>query len=73
MSGRKLKDGKKRGLAEQSFEKIEKLIDKGLQIYSTIDSPQEAKVLFEPLKRKFLDTEKELKMIEKRIMINDSK
>lgn len=64
-TGRKMQDGDERGRTEQAINKIEKLIDKGLQIYSTIDSPKEAKALFEPIKTKFLDIEEELKLIEK--------
>lgn len=65
-SGRKLKDGEERGIVEQSIEKTENLIDKGLQIYSTIDSPKETKALFEPLEMKYLDIANELKRLEKK-------
>lgn len=56
-------DGDEKGRAEQSFEKMEKLLDKGLQIYSSIDSPQETKILFEPLETKYLSIAKETKSL----------
>lgn len=66
ISGYKLQDGEERGMAAQSFEKLQVLIDKGLQIYSTIDAPEETKALFEPLEIKYLNIENELKMLEKK-------
>lgn len=48
-SGITLKDGEERGRVEQTFAKMESLIDKGLQIYTAIDSPEEVKVLFPPI------------------------
>lgn len=60
----KLQDGDERGRVEQSFEKMGKLIDKGMQIYATIDSPKEAKVLFEPLEMHYLDVSSKLKLLE---------
>lgn len=59
----KLKDGDERGRVEQSIEKAEKLINKGLQIYPMIDSPKETKVLFEPLKTKYISIADELKRL----------
>ena len=64
-TGHKISDGDEEGRVEQSFEKLEKLMDKGLQIYSSIDSPDEVKVLFEPLEMHYLPIEKELKKIGK--------
>lgn len=64
--GHKLKDGEERGMTEQSIEKLMKLIDRGLQIDSTIDSPKETKALFEPLEMKYLDIANELKRLEKK-------
>ncbi len=63
-TGRKISDGDERGRAEQSLQKTGELIDKGLQIYSSIDSPKETKALFEPLQMKYLRIEQELKAIE---------
>lgn len=63
VSGHKLIDGEERGRAEQSFEKLEKLLDKGLQIYASIDSPQETKVLFEPLEMKYISIADEIKKL----------
>lgn len=63
-TGCKISDGDERGRAEQSLQKMGELIDKGLQIYSSIDSPQETKALFEPLEMKYLSIEQELKAIE---------
>lgn len=63
-TGCKISDGDERGRAEQSIQKLGELIDKGLQIYSSIDSPKETKALFEPLEMKYLSIEQELKAIE---------
>lgn len=60
----KLQDGDERGRVEQSIEKMGKLIDKGMQIYATIDSPEETKVLFEPLEMHYLEVDKQLKLLE---------
>lgn len=65
-SGYNIVDGDERGRVEQSFEKLEKLIDKGLQIYSSIDSPPETKALFKPIEMQYLSIAKELKAIEKK-------
>ncbi len=63
-TGCKISDGDERGRAEQSLQKMGELIDKGLQIYSSIDSPKETKALFEPLEMKYLSIEQGLKAIE---------
>lgn len=65
-TGCHMQDGDERGRAEQSLEKLEKLIDKGLQIYASIDSPPETKALFEPLEMHYLSIAEELKRIEKK-------
>lgn len=65
-TGCKISDGDERGKATQSFEKLGKLIDKGLQIYGSIDLPAETKALFEPLEMKYLSIEKEIKALEKK-------
>lgn len=41
-----LKDGEEEGKAQKSIEKLAYWMDKGLQVYSAIDAPQEAKDLF---------------------------
>ena len=58
-----IKDGDEMGRVEQAFEKLEKMIDKGMQIYSSIDSPDEVKVLFKPLEMHYLSIAEELKQI----------
>lgn len=59
-------DGDENGRIKQCFEKMGKLIEQGLQIYSTIDSPKETQVLFEPLKTKYMFAEEQLKLIEEK-------
>lgn len=66
ITNHKLADGDERGRTEQAFDRLGKLIDKGLQIYSTIDSPEETKALFEPLEMKYLEIDKQLKLLEKK-------
>lgn len=63
-TGISLEDGEQRGVVCQAFEKTNLLIDKGLQIYSTIDSPNEVKALFQPLEMKFLSVFDEKKQLE---------
>lgn len=41
-----LKDPEERDKAERSLEKLANLLDKGCEIYATLDSPDEVKVLF---------------------------
>lgn len=65
-TGCHIQDGDERGRSEQALEKLEQLIDKGLQIYSAIGSPPEVKVLFEPLEMHYLSIVEELKRIEKK-------
>ena len=60
------KDGDEYGRIEQCFDKMGKLLDKGLQIRSSIDSPSETKALFEPLETKYLAVENALKLLEKK-------
>lgn len=61
-----IKDGDEMGRAEQSVEKFNKLIDEGIQIYSTIGSPDEIKALVEPLEMKYLSLIDQLKLIDKK-------
>lgn len=42
----KLKDGDEEGRASKSLEKLSDLIDKGLEIHTSIETPKEIKVLF---------------------------
>lgn len=65
ITNHELVDGDERGRVEQAFERLGKLFDKGMQIHSTIDSPKEIKVLFEPLEMKYLEIDKQLKLLEK--------
>ena len=41
-----LKDGEEKGKAERSLKKLCELIDKGAEIYASIDAPEEVQVLF---------------------------
>lgn len=63
-TGISLGDGEQRGVVCQAFEKTNLLIDKGLQIYTTIDSPNEVKALFQPLEMKFISVFDEKKQLE---------
>ena len=44
-----LKDGEERGRLERSIEKLSNLLDKGVEIYASIDAPKEAQLLFPAL------------------------
>lgn len=63
ITGYDINDEEERGRAEQCIQKAVDLIDKGLQIYTTIDSPKEVKALFEPLEMKYLSISKEQKLL----------
>lgn len=63
-TGHKISDGDERGRVEQSFERLEKMIDEGLQIYASIDSPKEVQAVFAPLEMHYLSIGEELKRIE---------
>lgn len=65
-TGIQLQDGEEKGVVLQTFEKMNLLIDKGLQIYSTIDSPKEIQTLFQPIEQKYLSIYDEIKLLEKR-------
>lgn len=56
-------DGDENGRIEEAFKRMGDLIDKGLQIYSTIDSPKETKLLFEPLEMHYESIEEKLKLL----------
>lgn len=66
LSGKKLQDGDEKGRVEQSFERLEKLIDKGLQIHASIDSSKEVKAVFEPLEMHYLSKKDVLEQIEEK-------
>lgn len=62
----RIEDGDERGRVEQSLDRLGKLMDKGLQIYSSIDSPDEVKAVFEPIKTHYLSKKDILASIEKK-------
>lgn len=49
-----------------AMEKMGALIDKGLQIYSTIDSPSEVKNMFAPLEMKYIEIGKKMELLEEK-------
>jgi hypothetical protein len=59
----KLEDGEQVGIVSQAFDKTISLLDKGLQIYTTIDTPKEVQNLFEPLEMKYVDVAKPIEKI----------
>lgn len=66
VAGIEIKDGDERGRVEQSFDRLEKLIDKGLQIHASIDSSKEVKAVFEPLEMYYLSKKDVLEQIEEK-------
>ena len=44
-----LKDGEERGKVEKSLEKLATLLDKGVEIYASLDTPKDVQVLFPEL------------------------
>ena len=68
ISGYKMenKDGDERRRIEECFLRMGNLIDKGLQIHMSIDSPKEAQALFEPLEMKYISIAENLKMLEEK-------
>ena len=60
------KDGDENGRINFCMEKMGALIDLGLQIHSSIDSPKETQVLFEPLEMKYSRISDSLKLLEKK-------
>lgn len=65
-TGYHIKDGDEKGRVEQSFEKMIKMMEQGLQIHASIDSPQGVKALFAPLEMHYLSIEKEVQKIEEK-------
>lgn len=71
-TGITLKDGEEQGIVIKAFEKANALIEKGLQIHATIDSPKENKVLFDPIETKYLSIENELKLLAQKDQEDDT-
>ena len=59
-----LKDGEEKGKAQKSIEKMAYWMDKGMQIYSSIDAPKEVKDLFPEQEETFSLTDDIQKLIE---------
>lgn len=59
-----IKDKDERDRVEQSFNRLEKLMDKGLQIHAAIDSPKEVKALFAPIEMHYLSDKNNISKIE---------
>ncbi|MCD8362730.1 MAG: hypothetical protein LUC98_07190, partial [Lachnospiraceae bacterium] len=59
------KDGDEYNRIQKSLEDMGEMVEKGLEIYSTIDSPREAKALFEPLEMKYLKAIETLALTDK--------
>lgn len=62
----KIKDNEERDRMNQSFDRLEKLLDKGLQIYSAIDSPEEIKAVFAPVEMHYLTKNDNISQIEEK-------
>lgn len=62
-TGIKLADGEQVGIVSQALDKTISLLDKGMQIYATIDTPKEVQNLFEPLEMKYIDVAKPIEKI----------
>lgn len=65
-TGYHLQDGEEMDKVERSFDKMIKMLDQGLQIYSAINSPEEVKALFAPLEMRYLSVESGLGRIEEK-------
>lgn len=63
LTGHEVADADERSRIELAFQKMEELLDKGLQIYSTIDSPKEVKALFDPLEMKYIELGKKIELL----------
>ena len=61
-----LSNGEERGKVEKSLEKLSLLIDKGVEIYSSIDTPNEVKVLFPTNKDNLILPDNIIKLLEKK-------
>lgn len=63
LTGHEVADADERSRIELAFQKMGELLDKGLQIYSTIDSPKEVKALFDPLEMKYIELGKKIELL----------
>ena len=61
-----LKDPEERSRALLTINKMGELIDKGLQVCASLNSPSETKALFEPLEMKYIEISKGLKLLEEK-------
>lgn len=61
-----LKDGEERGKVEKSLEKLAELIDKGVEIYSSIETPNEVKALFPMSENNVLLSDNIVKLLEEK-------
>lgn len=61
-----LKDGEERGKVEKSLEKLAELIDKGVEIYSSIETPNEVKALFPMSENNVLLPDNIVKLLEEK-------
>ena len=61
-----LKDGEERGKVEKSLEKLAELIDKGVEIYSSIETPKDIKVLFPMSENNVLLPDNIVKLLEEK-------
>ena len=59
-----IKDNEERDRINQCFDRLEKLLDEGLQIYTAIDSPKEVKALFAPIEMRYLSNKDNISKIE---------
>lgn len=64
--GAPLKDGDERGRAEKSIEKLCALLDKGVQIYASVDTDRQIQMLFPPIGENVELPESILKLIEEK-------
>lgn len=66
-----LKDGEERAKAEKSIEKLAEWMNKGLQIYSTIDAPKEVRDLFPQQEEQQLLNDDVIKLLEMKNKMNN--
>ena len=65
-TGIKLKDGEELGLTLQAADRVNDMLDKGMQLYTTIDSPEEVKALFKPLEMRYIEVSDANKLLEEK-------
>lgn len=61
-----LQDGEERGKVEKTLEKMVMLMDKGVEIYSSIETPNKIKVLFPETKDNPILPDNLVKLLEKK-------